>query len=67
MIKATQNVHLQLTVETNPEMEGANCGATVVAFESLEWYSCPKTQTTYSHTKCVSSSSSSRILVDIGK
>lgn len=36
-IKATQNVHLQLTVETNPEMRGDNCGPKVVALESSGW------------------------------
>ena len=41
-IKATQNVHLQLTVETNPEMMGDNCGPRDVALGLSEWYSCPR-------------------------
>lgn len=41
-VKATQNVHLQLTVETNPEMMGDNCGPNVVALGLSEWYSRPK-------------------------
>lgn len=41
-IKATQNVHLQLTVETNPEIMGDSCGPKVVALEPSEMYSfCP--------------------------
>lgn len=42
MIKATQKVHFQLTVETNPEMMGDSCGPTVVVLESSERCSCPK-------------------------
>lgn len=40
--KATQNAHLQLAVETNPEMMGDNCGPKLVVLESLEWHSCQK-------------------------
>lgn len=42
MIKATQKVHFQLTVETNPEMMGDSCGATAVVLEPSERCPCPK-------------------------